>query len=166
MRIRTCLAILLLLAPLEAADSAADLQTLIAEVRHLRAALDRTTQIGLRVQLLLHRFHQQQQTLRLVVAQHEQLTERVSYEEGELESARRRLEPAEVELRDTKDPQQKAYLQSQVAHAKTVLREAPQRIAQLRATESDLSAKRRNEELKMQEIERQLEQTEALFATR
>ncbi len=162
---RVCIFVLAVL-PVHAFGQSTELQALIAEVRYLRAALERTTQVGIRLQLLLHRFHQQRQVVADIAAQHEQMNREIGWGENRAGNLQRRLDALEAESRNTNDARQKAALLAEIETVRKELRELPQEMAGLRAKESELGAQRRNEEVKLEELERQLEQVENLVTVR
>ena len=135
-----------------------DLQMLIQEVRTLRAALDRTTFIGLRVQLVLHRLGQQQQ----VVTRLDNVRLSAEGRVSGMKAQRDRMEFAarEAEQQRSKDPRMEGMLRD----FKSELEAAPKRQQEAELALIEAQQNLRSEQIKLDDLQRQLDELERQLA--
>ena len=153
--------------PLLAQSAAPDtLSMLLAEVRQLRLALERTATTAPQIQLLGARLTVQNDRLARASADHDQARrelEDVTSESGELQ---RRLEEMEPSARETLKPELQRQVEEQANGMKQALAMLAAREQRLRAREAELAATLSAEQAQWFELNRRLDELERTLNAR
>jgi len=132
-----------------------DLQALLLEVRALRTALDRTTFVGLRVQLVLHRPGQQQFTVNLA-------RDRVRGAEGQLLYLKSQREHLTGRLKEIE--QRKPVPERELLTMKAEAEALPRKQQEYEAMVIEAQQNLRMETAKLEDLNRQLDELERRLA--
>jgi chromosome segregation ATPase len=128
------------------------LQTLLVEVQQLRAAIERSTLLGTRTQIVMQRIQiQEARTARL-----SQEVDRVRREIAELERAKpemaAQVRALEERLAPTTDPNGRLAMEAEVKHTKLRLEQLGAQEQQTRAREADLANQLQTEQGRLTEL--------------
>lgn len=140
-----------------------DLQALIQEVRTLRSTLDRTTFIGLRVQLVLHRLGQQQHAFQ----QARDIALRSESQISFMKSRREQLERMVVEADQLKagpENPRKAQFELQAKMARSEYESFPRQVQEAETASLNAQQNLRTEQAKLDDLNRQLDELEKRLA--
>lgn len=159
--------ILLLLAPaVSLAQQPADantLQALLNEVRQLRIALERSTSMVPRMQLLVTRYQMQQDRVDRQERDLRALRNQLTSESSGRERTSAALRQFEEQARQTQDPAARKHLEEAAAAARMDLEQQAAREQQVRAEEAELASQLKLEQARLGTIAEQLDRIEKLL---
>jgi chromosome segregation ATPase len=135
-----------------------EMKALLQEVRNLRETLDRTTFVGLRIQLVLHRLGQQQQIVSRAKDRLQTAEQRASSVRGQQERLDRLAK--DLDQQKDKDPN----MQHQVRMIRGEVESLPRQRQEFETAVLDSQQTLRMETAKLDELTRQLDELERRLA--
>jgi chromosome segregation ATPase len=136
------------------------LQALLAEVRQLRQALERSTLLGPRILIAVERVKMQQEITGRVQRELADVRREVERLDGELTRMSTGAKEAEAELPSVTDPVAKKEREARMHEFKGQLEAMQQRLTGARAREADLATRVRLEESNLDLVQEKLNQIE------
>jgi hypothetical protein len=150
------------------------IQALLAEVRQLRLALERSAVVAPRIQLTLHRMQFQQEAVSRVSRQLEdirsQMAGSASVEEKEIANIRAHMKEVEARSAQELDPARRKVLEDEVSRLRQRLEKGAEKTDQQRLNEaqqiaraSELAGRLQTEQAKLDELGERLNTLERLL---
>jgi len=136
------------------------LQTLLAEVRQLRIALERSTQIAPRIQIAVERLKLQQEHVARVSRQLEDVQRELDHRRAEHPRLLHRLQAMDNAVSQTTNPQEQKDLNYRVSEFKLETELAEKSLQQFQAREGELASQLQAEQSKLTELNDRLNQME------
>jgi predicted nucleic acid-binding Zn-ribbon protein len=136
------------------------LQTLLAEVRQLRIALERSTQIAPRIQIAVERLKLQQEHVARVSRQLEDVQRELDHRRAEHPKMLQRLQAMDNAVSQTTNPQEQKDLNYRVSEFKLETELAEKSLQQFQAREGELASQLQSEQSKLTELNDRLNQME------
>jgi hypothetical protein len=128
------------------------IQALLAEVRQLRLALEKSTSVVPRIQLALQRIQTQQDAVQRAAQQMDGLRDRLAASAGRQAAQASRLKAIESEVGREQDLVRRTALESELKQLKMVKDQPQEEELQLRAREGEISGRLRSEQAKLDEL--------------
>ena len=141
----------------------ATLQSLLAEVRQLRLAVERATSVLPQTQLLLQRAQLQQQHVESVSRQLEQLRDEMAKSAAEDARNAGHVKALEALAGQEQDPNRRQQFEDEIKGLKAHLEQQGTLDQEQKARESQLAAQLQNEQAKLSELNERLDALERTF---
>ena len=165
----SCLMLSLSLYPIAAvaqnggAPDNATLQSLLAEVRQLRMAVERAVSVLPQTQVLLQRTQLQQQHVETLSRQLEQLRDQITKSSAEDAHFAAEVRDAETRASQEQDATRHRYEEERLKSAKAQMEQEAIRDQRQRARESQLAGQLQNEQIKLSELQERLDALERVL---
>jgi chromosome segregation ATPase len=132
------------------------IQALLAEVRQLRIALEKSTSVVPRIQLALQRVQTQQDSVQRAAQQLDGLRDRLAASASRQAERASRRKAIEAEIGREQDPVRRAALESELKQMNLMKDQPQEEDLQLRTREVELSGHLRAEQAKLDELSERL----------
>ena len=141
----------------------ATLQSLLAEVRQLRMAVERAASVLPQTQVLLQRTQLQQQHVETLSRQLEQLRDQITKSSAEDAHFAAEVRDAETRASQEQDATRRRYEEERLKSAKAQMEQEAIRDQRQRARESQLAGQLQNEQIKLSELQERLDALERVL---
>jgi chromosome segregation ATPase len=139
------------------------IQALLAEVRQLRLALEKSTSVVPRIQLALQRIQTQQNSVQRAAQQLDGLRDRLAASASHQAAQASRLKAIEAEVGREQDLLRRTALENELKQLKMVNDQPQEEELQLRTREVELSGRLRAEQAKLDELNESLAALERML---
>ncbi|HET9320880.1 MAG TPA: hypothetical protein VFO27_13930 [Bryobacteraceae bacterium] len=136
------------------------LQTLLAEVRQLRLAIERSNQIGPRIQIAVERLKLQQEQVARIAGQLEDLRRGLDKSRSEQGKAQQRIQALDSQATQATDAVQRKNMEEVSKELKLEVEQAEKSLQQMQAREGELASQLQTEQGKLAELNDHLDQVE------
>src|SRR5579872_6912601 len=136
------------------------LQTLLTEVRQLRLAIERSNQIGPRIQIAVERLKLQQEQVARVARQLDDLRRDLDKSRSEQGRAQQRVQALDSQATQAADPVQRKDMEDVSKELKLEAEQAEKSLQQLQVREGELASRLQAEQGKLAELNDHLDQVE------
>jgi DNA repair exonuclease SbcCD ATPase subunit len=136
------------------------LQTLLAEVRQLRLAIERSNQIGPRIQIAVERLKLQQEQVARVARQLDDLRRDLDKSRSEQGKAQQRIQALDSQATQAADPVQRKGMEEASKELKLEVEQGEKSLQQLQVREGELASQLQVEQGKLAELNDHLDQVE------
>lgn len=139
------------------------LQQLVAEVRQLRLALERTNSVNSRLQITLQRIQLQQNQINRISSQLESVRSEILRSEAEQGQASSNLADLESRIEQEQNPNTQKTLQEEQKYMKAFAEQKARVVQDERTREAELASSLQEEQGKLSELQTQLDSLEKLI---
>jgi len=139
------------------------LQQLVAEVRQLRLALERTNSVNSRLQITLQRIQVQQKQVNRISGQLESLHNGIVRSEAERGQASSNLADLESRIEQEQNPNTQKTLQGEQKYMKAAAEQKARVVQDERTREAELTSALQAEQAKLSELQTRLDSLEKLI---
>jgi len=136
------------------------LQTLLAEVRQLRLAIERSNQIGPRIQIAVERLKLQQEQVARIAGQLEDLRRGLDKSRSEQGKAQQRIQALDSQATQATDAVQRKNMEEVSKELKLEVEQAEKSLQQMQVREGELASQLQTEQGKLAELNDRLDQVE------
>jgi len=136
------------------------LQALLTEVRQLRIALERSTQIAPRIQIAVERLKLQQEQVARVARQLDDLRRELDRNREAQPKIQQRLEQVSSAASSTADPQQRKDFDAVLSEVKLQAEQAEKSLQQMQVREGELASQLQSKQARLTELNDRLDQME------
>jgi hypothetical protein len=144
-------------------SSEATIQALLAEVRQLRLALERSAVMAPKIQVTLQRMQIQQDSVSRASRELEDLRAHLSKSAAEDASLSARIKDAELSAAREQDPGRRRESEADANAMKSLIEQQRIRDSQLRARESEMAGRLQTEQAKLDELNNRLNTLEQML---
>jgi chromosome segregation ATPase len=142
------------------APESATLQSLLAEVRQLRIALERSTSIGPRIQIAVERVKIQQEQATRIARQLEDVCRVIDQRRFEQTRMQQGIERLDSQATQAADPGKRKQFEEQIKELKLANEQSEKSLQQMQSREGELSSQHQAEQAKLAELNDRLDQLE------
>jgi chromosome segregation ATPase len=136
------------------------LQTLLAEVRQLRIAIERSNQIGPRIQISMERLRLQQEQVARIARQLDDLRRELDKSRPEQAKVQQRIQALDSQATQTADPVHRKEMEEVSKELKLEAEQAEKSLQQAQVREGELASRLQAEQGRLAELNDRLDQVE------
>jgi len=134
------------------------LQTLLAEVRQLRLAIERSNQIGPRIQIAVERLKLQQEQVARIAGQLDDLRRGLDKSRSEQGKAQQRIQALDSQATQATDAVQRKNMEEVSKELKLEVEQAEKSLQQMQVREGELASQLQTEQGKLAELNDRMDQ--------